>query len=59
MARTAKILLDEFRGGKLGRITLELPEDITEMLESKAERESSKAVEDKVRKQKFKSKETK
>ena len=23
--RMAKILLDEFRGGKLGRITLELP----------------------------------
>lgn len=59
LARTAKILLDEFRGGKLGRITLELPEDITEMLESKAEREASKAVEDKVRKQKFKGKETK
>ena len=26
--RMAKILLDEFRGGKLGRFTLELPEDI-------------------------------
>ena len=25
--RMAKILLDEFRGGKLGRFTLELPED--------------------------------
>ena len=24
--RMAKILLDEFRGGKLGRFTLELPE---------------------------------
>ncbi len=59
LGRTAKILLDEFRGGKLGRITLELPEDITEMLESKAERELSKATEDKVRKQKFKGKDTK
>ncbi len=26
--RAAKILLDEYRGGKLGKITLELPEDI-------------------------------
>ena len=26
--RMARILLDEFRGGKLGRFTLELPEDI-------------------------------
>ncbi len=27
--RTAEMLLDEFRSGKIGRITLELPEDIT------------------------------
>ena len=26
--RAAKILLDEYRGGKLGKITLELPEEI-------------------------------
>ena len=26
--RMAKILLDEFRGGKLGRFTLEMPEDV-------------------------------
>ena len=26
--RMAKVLVDEFRGGKLGRLTLELPEDI-------------------------------
>lgn len=26
--RMAKVLLDEFRGGKLGRFTLELPEDV-------------------------------
>ena len=26
--RMAKVLIDEFRGGKLGRLTLELPEDI-------------------------------
>ncbi len=28
--RMARILLDEFRGGKLGRFTLELPEDLEE-----------------------------
>ena len=28
--RMARILLDEFRGGKLGRFTLELPEDIAD-----------------------------
>ena len=33
MERAAKILLDEFRGGKLGRLTLELPEDIAEQNE--------------------------
>ena len=28
LERAANVLLDEFRGGKLGRITLELPEDL-------------------------------
>lgn len=28
LERMANILLDEFRGGKMGRITLELPEDL-------------------------------
>lgn len=28
LERMAKVLLDEFRGGKLGRFTLELPEDL-------------------------------
>lgn len=28
LERMAHILLDEFRGGKMGRITLELPEDL-------------------------------
>jgi len=32
--RTAKILLDEFRGGKLGSLTLEMPEDIERMAEN-------------------------
>jgi ribosome biogenesis GTPase A len=30
LERMANILLDEFRGGKLGRITLEMPEDLEE-----------------------------
>jgi len=54
--RTSKILLDEFRGGKLGRITLELPEDIKEMFAEKAKRDALKAKETKVRKQNFKNK---
>ena len=54
--RTSKILLDEFRGGKLGRITLELPEDIEEMFAEKAKRDALKAKETKVRKQNFKNK---
>ena len=29
--RTSKILLDEYRGGKLGKITLELPEELSEL----------------------------
>ena len=29
-------MMDEYRGGKLGKITLELPEDIDVMLEKKA-----------------------
>ncbi|WP_304507751.1 ribosome biogenesis GTPase YlqF [Anaerotignum sp.] len=53
LERAAKILLDEFRGGKLGRITLELPEDIEEMLDAKVEKEKLKAAEDRVRKQNY------
>ncbi len=54
LERASKILMDEFRGGKLGRITLELPEDITEMLAEKAEREKEKAQSDKARKAEYK-----
>ncbi len=42
LERAAKILMDEYRGGKLGRLTLELPEDITDMLQEKEEREQQK-----------------
>lgn len=54
--RAAKILMDEFRGGKLGRITLELPEDIVEMLDEKKAREKEKASIDRERKRNFKEK---
>jgi len=56
LERASKILLDEFRGGKLGRITLELPEDIDEMLVAKAAKARVKAAEDRVRKEKYKKK---
>ncbi|KXL52638.1 ribosome biogenesis GTPase A [Anaerotignum neopropionicum] len=56
LERASKILLDEFRGGKLGRITMELPQDIEEMLGAKVEKERLKAAEDRARKQNFKKK---
>ncbi len=56
LQRAAKILLDEFRGGKLGKITLELPEDIVEMLEEKKVREKEKKDNTKERKAKYKGK---
>ena len=54
--RTSKILIDEFRGGKLGNITLELPEDIEKMEEKAAQREKDKKQETQKRKQNFKNK---
>lgn len=54
--RAAKIILDEFRGGKIGKITLELPEDIEEMNEKKAEKEAEKKQRDKERKDNYKGK---
>ena len=53
LERTAKIMIDEFRGGKLGRLTLELPEDIDEMLEEKAARDAEKALLDNERKRAY------
>ncbi|MBE6008743.1 MAG: ribosome biogenesis GTPase YlqF [Lachnospiraceae bacterium] len=52
--RSAKILLDEFRGGKLGNITLELPEDIVEAAEKTAEDKEAKRQRDLERKRAFK-----
>ena len=46
-------MIDEFRGGKLGKLTLELPEDIDDMLEEKAKREAEKALLDKERKRAY------
>ncbi len=54
LERASKILLDEYRGGKLGRITLELPQDIEEMLLTKVAKEKEKAPDDRERKQNYK-----
>ena len=53
LERTGKIMMDEYRGGKLGKITLELPEDIDVMLEKKAARDAEKALLDKERKRAY------
>lgn len=52
--RTSKIILDEFRGGKLGKITLELPEDIERMIEQAKKEAQEKKASDAERKKKFK-----
>lgn len=52
--RTANILMDEFRGGKLGNLTLEMPEDIERMNQKIIENEEEKIKSSKVRKEKFK-----
>lgn len=54
--RTAKILMDEFRGGKLGKITLELPEDIRDMSAAKKQKEEEKKQRDRERKAEYKRK---
>ncbi len=56
LERTAKILIDEYRSGKLGRITLELPEDIDIMMEEKKAREKEKALNTKQRKENYRAK---
>ena len=52
--RTSKILIDEFRSGKLGKITLELPEDISEMAKQIKEKQREKKQNDYKRKQDYK-----
>ena len=57
--RCAKILMDEFRGGKLGKMTLELPEDIKDMTEEIKKREQEKKQRDKERKAEYRRKNNK
>lgn len=54
--RTAKIVLDEFRGGKIGKITLEMPEDIHEMEAKMVRDEKEKKAKDAARKAEYKKK---
>ena len=54
--RTAKIVLDEFRGGKIGKITLEMPEDIHEMEAKMVREEKKKKAKDAARKAEYKKK---
>lgn len=56
--RSAKVLIDEFRGGKLGSITLELPEDIAIASEKTAEEIEAKKQRDIERKRAFKKRNT-
>ncbi len=53
LLRAAKILMDEYRGGKLGRITLETPEDITLMQEKKQRAAEEKRADERRRKEAF------
>ncbi|MCQ4725335.1 ribosome biogenesis GTPase YlqF [Anaerotignum faecicola] len=54
--RTAKIFIDEFRAGKLGRITLELPHDIKAMEEEAKKRDEEKIMRDLERKREYRRK---
>ena len=56
LGRTAKIILDEFRGGKLGKITLEMPEDIERMAANTAKAAQEKKAAIGERKKKYKQK---
>ena len=53
-SRTSKIVIDEFRGGKIGKITLELPEDISRMAENTAKEKELKKQKDSQRKAEYK-----
>lgn len=54
--RCAKVMLDEYRGGKLGRITLELPEEIILREAVVKEKEQEKKAQQKERKKQFQKK---
>lgn len=52
--RCARILMDEYRGGKLGRISLELPEDIKDMGKEAEKKAKEKRQKDLDRKREYK-----
>ena len=54
--RIAVMLLDEFRGGKLGNISLERPDDVFEEEEAVVKEESEKERKRRIRKEKLKAK---
>lgn len=55
--RSAKAVIDDFRSGKLGNMTLELPEDIQSAAEENAARAEEKRKRDMERKKEFKRRE--
>lgn len=57
--RCAKILFDEYRGGMLGKITLEMPEDIKDMTEEIARKNAEKRKRDIERKREYNRKKNK
>ncbi|MGE4213242.1 MAG: ribosome biogenesis GTPase YlqF [Anaerotignaceae bacterium] len=52
--RCARILMDEYRGGKIGRITLELPDDIVDMSKDTERKAKEKRQKDLERKREYK-----
>lgn len=59
LERTAKILFDEYRGGKLGRLTLELPQDIAQRNEKSRQAKKEKEIRDRQRKLAYQQKQKK
>jgi len=51
--RCARILMDEYRGGKIGRITLELPDDIVDMSKETERKAKEKRQKDLERKREY------
>ena len=50
--RIAVMLIDEFRGGKLGKISLERPDDVFEEVETVVKEETEKERKRRIRKEK-------
>ena len=51
--RASKVVLDEFRGGKLGRMTLETPQQIPDRMAQAAQKEKDKAKQKDQRKKQY------